>query len=82
MIFSSKLPRENNEPNRVLTYIRGNNWADMGPETKRTLVSIHLNILRFSQADHNGAGWARYTPDTLEMMEHARKVLERLARLA
>lgn len=70
-----------NPVNRVLLHIRNNGWSRQSDDTKRILIDIHQHILKSHLDEHNGLeGYCRLTDETVEMIEHAQKVLERLAR--
>lgn len=71
-------PQTASPANRVLVHIR-KRWEGLAPSTKRVLVKIHLSIIRGHLEEHAGLdGYCRYTPDTIAMMQHARRVLLKL----
>lgn len=71
---------QHNEPNPALIELRAN-LTKGGAANARAIIRIRLKSLEWAMAEHEN-GWQRFTPETVAHIDHARRVLMRLANLA
>lgn len=70
---------QNNPTNPGLTELR-KHLKEGGPKNAGPIIRIRLKSLEWAMEEHL-TGWQRFTPETLSLIEHTRKVLTRLASL-
>lgn len=72
-------PEYDNEPNPILAELREHLVA-AGARNFEPVVNIRLKNLEWMRNEHDES-WAKLTNETLNYLDHARKVLTRLAAL-